>query len=962
MIRRLGFILAIVALVSGAGLLLRAEPPQEVGTWASIGTAPENRIGAAAVALPDGRTLIAGGLADGTATDAVVVFDPADSSFATAGQLPEPRAGHTATLLEDGRVLIAGGKVNDILTGDLVIFDPSDGSSTLVATLAMLRSGHAAARIGDGKVLIAGGTGTDGVLQTAEIFDPETGAVSLTGSALSIARTGASATALIDGRVLIAGGNDGNQDLLSAEIYNPSTDAFQSTDTNLDVPRSNHTAVLLPNNGSVLIAGGTSDDLPLATTNLFLPAQFPDPFSYGMGQFALTGEMAAPRSGAAGGPHIEGYAFVVGGGQGDAEVYRFPTIKTDKDDYPPGQTAIITGSGWEANEEVKLLFQEDPAVHADYELTVTADGDGNIHHDQWAPEQHDFGVRFYLMATGQQSDRRAQTTFTDGGVSVLTNGPSVLFTWSIFTGSSCSGTLVSSGFVTTGTSSASIGTVDNSPQQSINITVPGTASGASFVNWTGTGGFTTSTANPLCMAGVSGNRALTANYASSFSIDDVTTNEGNSGTTLFTFNVTRQNPGEAATVAYATADGTTNPATGGASCSPGIDYVNASGTVSFNQNQITRPITITVCGDTASETNETFFVNLSNPTPTGSVITDAQGVGTITNDDGAATATLNVIKQVTNNNGGTATAANWTLTVSSSNGGSGTGNAPGTGAPGTPYTLFAGKQYSVAESGGPSGYLASPSADCTIASAVLGTTYTCTITNDDIAPKLTVIKHVINNNGGAATAANWTLTVSSSNGGSGTGSAAGAEAPGTPYTLFAGKQYSVTESGGPAGYKASASADCTIASAALGATYTCTITNDDLYVFQGFFAPVDNPGTVDTINLANGGQAIPVKWRLTTLQGVPVSDPASFGHPGVISPYPGPGPTPGLTSYQVQCDSFDPVAQIEEYAPSTSGLLYKGDGNWQYNWKTPKNWANQCRLMVVTLNDGSTHTAKFRFK
>jgi hypothetical protein len=415
-IRRLGFVLAIMALVSGAGLLLRAEPPQEVGSWASIGAAPENRIGAAAVALADGRTLIAGGLADGTPTAAVVVFDPADSSFATAGQLLEPRAGHTATLLDDGRVLIAGGKVNDILSGDVEIFDPSDGSSTLVATLAILRSGHAAARFGsDGKVLIAGGTGAEGVLQSAEIFDPANGSVSLAGSGLSIGRTGASATALIDGRVLIAGGSDGNQDLLSAEIYNPSTDSFQPTDTNLDAPRSNHTAVLLPHNNSVLIAGGTSNGAPLATADLFLPAQFPDPFTYGMGQFALTGEMAAPRSGAAAGPHIEGYAFVVGGGQPDAEVYRFATIKTDKDDYPPGQTAIITGSGWQPNEEVTLLFQEDPAVHADYVLTVTADGEGNIYHDQWAPEEHDLNVRFYLLAKQPTAhgQRRAQMTFTD---------------------------------------------------------------------------------------------------------------------------------------------------------------------------------------------------------------------------------------------------------------------------------------------------------------------------------------------------------------------------------------------------------------------------------------------------------------------------------------------------------------------------------------------------------------------
>jgi len=39
-----------------------------------------------------------------------------------------------------------------------------------------------------------------------------------------------------------------------------------------------------------------------------------------------------------------------------------------------------------------------------------------------------------------------------------------------------------------------------------------------------------------------------------------------------------------------------------------------------------------VNGDTGVESDETFFVNLGNPT--NATITDAQGVGTITNDDG----------------------------------------------------------------------------------------------------------------------------------------------------------------------------------------------------------------------------------------------------------------------------------------------------------------------------------------
>jgi len=54
--------------------------------------------------------------------------------------------------------------------------------------------------------------------------------------------------------------------------------------------------------------------------------------------------MAVARSGAVGAPHIEGYAFVAGGGAPDAEVYRFATIKMDKNDYAPGVKAIITAN------------------------------------------------------------------------------------------------------------------------------------------------------------------------------------------------------------------------------------------------------------------------------------------------------------------------------------------------------------------------------------------------------------------------------------------------------------------------------------------------------------------------------------------------------------------------------------------------------------------------------------------
>jgi galactose oxidase-like protein len=419
-VRRIYFSVIVAIFALSFGLALRAQLPHQVDTWALRGTSPDNRVGAAAVALSDGRTLIAGGTIDGTATDTVVLYNPADGSFSSAGQLLAARAGHTATLLEDGRVLVAGGTVNSVLSGDLEVFDPAAGASTLVATMAELRSGHAAARLSDGTVLIAGGTGTAGVLKTAEVFDPNTGTSSMV-STMQSARTGASATTLIDGRVLIAGGNDGNADLATAEIFYALTQAFEPTDTTLSVPRQGHAAVLLPNNGSVLIAGGSSNGEPKASADVFLPAQFPDPYSYGMGRFASTAAMATPRVGAVGAAGLEGYALAIGGGSSDTEAYRFATIKTDKDDYAPGTKAIISGSGWQAGERVTLLFQEDPAVHDDYVLNLTADAEGRIYHDQWAPEEHDLGVRFYLMASGQQSQRRAQTTFTDNRNVRLTN-------------------------------------------------------------------------------------------------------------------------------------------------------------------------------------------------------------------------------------------------------------------------------------------------------------------------------------------------------------------------------------------------------------------------------------------------------------------------------------------------------------------------------------------------------------
>ncbi|MBE9073063.1 Calx-beta domain-containing protein [Microcystis sp. LEGE 08355] len=117
--------------------------------------------------------------------------------------------------------------------------------------------------------------------------------------------------------------------------------------------------------------------------------------------------------------------------------------------------------------------------------------------------------------------------------------------------------------------------------------------------------------------------------SASIAISDVTVTEGNSGTTNAVFTVTLSNPVDTAiTLNYATADGTATTADN--------DYIAIATTpLTFNAGETSKTITVAVNGDTKVESNETFFVNLSNLQTNGRNVTlaDNQGQGTITNDD-----------------------------------------------------------------------------------------------------------------------------------------------------------------------------------------------------------------------------------------------------------------------------------------------------------------------------------------
>ncbi|MDB5338829.1 MAG: cya 3, partial [Planctomycetaceae bacterium] len=105
--------------------------------------------------------------------------------------------------------------------------------------------------------------------------------------------------------------------------------------------------------------------------------------------------------------------------------------------------------------------------------------------------------------------------------------------------------------------------------------------------------------------------------------------EGNSGTTQFTFTVTRSGDTSTATsVSYGVSG-----SSGVAATAPDFaGGVFRTGTITFAANETSKGITIDVAGDTTVESDEGFTVTLSNAT-NGAVITGATATGTILNDD-----------------------------------------------------------------------------------------------------------------------------------------------------------------------------------------------------------------------------------------------------------------------------------------------------------------------------------------
>jgi hypothetical protein len=112
------------------------------------------------------------------------------------------------------------------------------------------------------------------------------------------------------------------------------------------------------------------------------------------------------------------------------------------------------------------------------------------------------------------------------------------------------------------------------------------------------------------------------------------------------------------------------------------------------------------------------------------------------------------------------------------------------------------------------------------------------------------------------------------------------------------------------------------------------------FAFAGFFAPVDNRPTVNSVK---AGSEVPVEFSLGGDRGLSIF---AAGYPKL---------------QQTTCAASASVDGIEQTVNAgSSSLSYDGATKaYNYVWKSDAAWKNTCRQLVITFTDGTVARADF---
>jgi uncharacterized repeat protein (TIGR01451 family) len=226
------------------------------------------------------------------------------------------------------------------------------------------------------------------------------------------------------------------------------------------------------------------------------------------------------------------------------------TFTTDKDEYSPGDTLRLAGTGWQAGDFLDIHLDESPQNHPPVDWAIGVEENGTFQDSSYVVQESDLGVTFALTATSRASGESATATFTDGNIRAASAPGGVQFVLSrrSYTGVACTGTETILADITIGNSTTTVATAGGTNQPvSVKLIAAATSTlGASFSAWSSASSFTIvgGDSKVICVAGGSGNFDYLATYTAA---PDLTITKALSGT----FSVA--NPGGTYTISVSNA-------------------------------------------------------------------------------------------------------------------------------------------------------------------------------------------------------------------------------------------------------------------------------------------------------------------------------------------------------------------------------------------------------------------------
>ncbi|MGE0822041.1 MAG: hypothetical protein AB7G75_03545 [Candidatus Binatia bacterium] len=350
-----------------------------------------------------------------------------------------------------------------------------------------------------------------------------------------------------------------------------------------------------------------------------------------------------------------------------------PWVRTDRDDYPPGDTVYIAGGGWQPGELVTLEIEETGPqdFHPTETLHAIADAQGNIYAG-YVIQDHDLGQSFVLTASGTTGT--AETMFTDAANTKVINAQTVspvtvTITATLYTAANnCTGASSSVGPFSLTSSTLTQITDQNTNGRSVKLSAPASPtspSGSTFTNWTSpTGGtFAVIGGDPkvICISGTNGNQTDTfvPNYTAAKSDQTITFNALTNktyGDADFSVSATASSGLPVAfssqTTSVCTVSGTTVHIVSAGTCTL---RASQAGDSSYNAApNVDQSFTI-------NKANATVVVTPYNVTYDGNTHTATYTITGVNGETGATVGTVDV-SNTTHTNAGTYTSDTWSFT------------------------------------------------------------------------------------------------------------------------------------------------------------------------------------------------------------------------------------------------------------------------------------------------------------